>query len=220
MKKWLCTVCGYIHSGDEPPEKCPVCGADKSKFVAVEQELDDDKNLAEKSRDNGSAAPGPGEKSGDKDEQAKPEPAAVPRWAKLYETLTGLMIRHHAHPISVHVPNGVIPVSVFFLLAAAVFGITGLEKAAFYNDIAVFLSLPVVIFSGYNEWKKKYNSGFTTLFIIKFSAAALVCISVFTAIVWHLVNPGAKAGFVIIHMIMLASVGVAGFIGGKLVFKD
>ena len=33
MKKWVCTVCGYVHEGDAPPEKCPVCGADKSKFI-------------------------------------------------------------------------------------------------------------------------------------------------------------------------------------------
>jgi len=22
MKKWVCSVCGYVHTGDEPPEKC------------------------------------------------------------------------------------------------------------------------------------------------------------------------------------------------------
>ncbi|MBP1743126.1 MAG: fumarate reductase/succinate dehydrogenase flavoprotein domain protein [Firmicutes bacterium] len=32
MKKWRCTVCGYIHVGAEPPEKCPMCGAPKEKF--------------------------------------------------------------------------------------------------------------------------------------------------------------------------------------------
>lgn len=33
MKKFVCTVCGYVHEGDTPPEKCPVCGAPASKFV-------------------------------------------------------------------------------------------------------------------------------------------------------------------------------------------
>lgn len=28
-----CTVCGYVHDGEGPPEACPVCGADKGKFV-------------------------------------------------------------------------------------------------------------------------------------------------------------------------------------------
>ncbi len=26
MKKWVCPVCGYVHEGDVPPEKCPQCG--------------------------------------------------------------------------------------------------------------------------------------------------------------------------------------------------
>ena len=35
MKKFRCTVCGYIHEGDTPPEKCPQCGASADKFVEV-----------------------------------------------------------------------------------------------------------------------------------------------------------------------------------------
>ncbi len=37
-KKFICTVCGYIHEGDEAPEKCPLCGAPKSKFEEVKDE--------------------------------------------------------------------------------------------------------------------------------------------------------------------------------------
>ena len=29
MKKFVCTVCGYIHEGDDAPDICPVCGAPK-----------------------------------------------------------------------------------------------------------------------------------------------------------------------------------------------
>ena len=32
MKKYVCTVCGYVHEGDSAPEKCPVCGVPASKF--------------------------------------------------------------------------------------------------------------------------------------------------------------------------------------------
>ena len=28
MKKFVCSICGYVHEGDTPPEKCPVCKAD------------------------------------------------------------------------------------------------------------------------------------------------------------------------------------------------
>ena len=32
MKKWVCTVCGYVHEGEQPPEFCPVCKAPAEKF--------------------------------------------------------------------------------------------------------------------------------------------------------------------------------------------
>lgn len=33
MTKFICSVCGYVHEGDAPPEKCPVCGASSDKFI-------------------------------------------------------------------------------------------------------------------------------------------------------------------------------------------
>ena len=32
--KWICSVCGYVHEGDEAPEFCPQCKAPKKKFIA------------------------------------------------------------------------------------------------------------------------------------------------------------------------------------------
>lgn len=32
MKKWICSICGYVHEGKTPPEKCPQCGASQEKF--------------------------------------------------------------------------------------------------------------------------------------------------------------------------------------------
>ena len=31
--KWVCPLCGYVHTGENPPEKCPLCGAPSSVFV-------------------------------------------------------------------------------------------------------------------------------------------------------------------------------------------
>ncbi|AKJ63469.1 FAD-dependent oxidoreductase [Kiritimatiella glycovorans] len=39
--KWRCTVCGYVHEGDEPPEECPVCGAPAEQFEPLEEEAAD-----------------------------------------------------------------------------------------------------------------------------------------------------------------------------------
>ena len=33
MKKFVCSVCGYVYEGEAAPEKCPQCGAPASKFT-------------------------------------------------------------------------------------------------------------------------------------------------------------------------------------------
>ncbi len=37
--KYVCSVCGYVYEGDNPPAECPVCHAGSDKFKAVEGEL-------------------------------------------------------------------------------------------------------------------------------------------------------------------------------------
>lgn len=37
MKKFVCTVCGYVYEGNNPPEYCPQCKAPAEKF----KEMDD-----------------------------------------------------------------------------------------------------------------------------------------------------------------------------------
>ncbi|WP_426348423.1 NADH peroxidase [Alloiococcus sp. CFN-8] len=32
MKKFVCNVCGYVHTGDSAPELCPICKAGTDKF--------------------------------------------------------------------------------------------------------------------------------------------------------------------------------------------
>ena len=32
MKKFICSICGYVHEGTEAPEKCPQCKAPAAKF--------------------------------------------------------------------------------------------------------------------------------------------------------------------------------------------
>ena len=32
MKKWVCSICGYVYEGEKAPDACPQCGADSSKF--------------------------------------------------------------------------------------------------------------------------------------------------------------------------------------------
>lgn len=39
MKKFVCTVCGYVHEGDSAPEFCPVCKVPASKFEEQKGEM-------------------------------------------------------------------------------------------------------------------------------------------------------------------------------------
>ncbi|MGI5997601.1 MAG: NADH peroxidase [Lutispora sp.] len=38
MKKFVCTICGYVHEGNEAPDLCPQCKAPKEKFVVQSAE--------------------------------------------------------------------------------------------------------------------------------------------------------------------------------------
>ena len=39
MKKFVCTVCGYVYEGEAAPEKCPVCGVGPEKFMEQSGEM-------------------------------------------------------------------------------------------------------------------------------------------------------------------------------------
>lgn len=41
-KKFICTVCGYIHEGPEPPERCPICKVPASKFKEMTLDTSND----------------------------------------------------------------------------------------------------------------------------------------------------------------------------------
>jgi len=238
MKKWQCSVCKYVHTGDTPPEKCPVCGVSGDKFVLLEAEngAEGDAHVPTKKADKKIASPvskispdpksDPDPKPGPVTKQAPPKPLEpAPAPANLYDKITGLMLKHHAHPVSVHIPNGILPAAVMLFILAWAFDTDLFVKAGFINLIFVILALPFVLFSGVIEWKKKYNQAVTTIFKIKIVAAALTATACLISIVWYLINPNVLSSprawvFILINIVMLASAGIAGHIGGKLVFKD
>ena len=37
MAKWVCSVCGYVYEGENPPEACPQCKAPASKFTKQDE---------------------------------------------------------------------------------------------------------------------------------------------------------------------------------------
>ncbi len=207
MKKWECTVCGYIHEGEEPPDECPVCSADKSMFVEV----------VEKAGPETAATP----------EMTDPPQTAAPQtaMAKLYTTASALILKHHLHPIMVHTPNGIVPMALIFLLITAFLDQPLFETAALYSFVFVFLSMPLVLFTGYEVWQKRYRGAMTSIFKIKIGASAVTVLLLLALIIWRAVQPDivttpstGRWVFLALALILVGAVGAAGHMGGKLVF--
>ena len=39
MKKFVCSICGYVYEGEAAPEQCPICNAPASKFIEQSAEM-------------------------------------------------------------------------------------------------------------------------------------------------------------------------------------
>lgn len=207
MKVWQCTICRYVHKGDNPPDKCPVCGVDADKFVEINEN-----DIPEKKAQKQAA-------SQTEPDSVKEEPEV------LIQTIEEQLCRHHAHPVSVHIPNGVLPVAVILWVLAYVFSSDLLAKVAVINLLFVITSLPFVIYTGILEWQKKYSGTLSNIFKYKIIAAATVSILCGISILWYFADPElihSARGliFILVNIVMLAAAGIAGHIGGKLVFKD
>jgi len=214
MKKWKCTICKYVHEGEEPPEKCPICKAPASKFILLEEKSKDSENSA---------------KIKELEEEIEKQKVIIKENRsgifKLYDFITDQMVKHHAHPVSVHFPNGALPLAVMLFIMALVFNNTNFAKAGFYNIVFVILAMPFVIFAGYVEWCKKYNKAMTVLFQTKIVAASITAVTCLGNVIWYIMDPNVINSqlswlFILLNIIMLASAGIAGHLGGKLVFKD
>ncbi|HMB32241.1 MAG TPA: DUF2231 domain-containing protein [Desulfohalobiaceae bacterium] len=203
MQKWKCTVCGYIYEGDAPPEICPVCGAEKNKFIQIT-----DEELL-------------GSKNGLNQEK---KTISLPISGTRFNGIFRLMVKHHAHPISSHLPNGIIPLTILFILFSALLSSENFSLTALYNMVFVLISLPFVICSGYIEWQLKYNGNLTGLFKTKIVSALITFLLSLVLTIWFFINPEVVTSvnivFILLALIWLAAVTIAGYLGGKLVFKD
>ena len=157
---------------------------------------------------------------------AEPEPVSPfknSRYRQLFEMLT----QYHGHPISVHIPNGLLPVTILFIFLSALFSIQGMTTAATYNLGAVALSMPMVLFFGWVDWQNRFNGAITNVFIVKIACGIIVTVTAWFLFIWLLVNPAvvttpqpSRVAFFMINLIMLAAASIAGWFGGKLVFRD
>jgi uncharacterized membrane protein len=141
------------------------------------------------------------------------------------DRISNFVLQHHIHPILVHTPNGIIPAIVLFLLPGILLSLQSFELAAYFNLILVLVTMPGVMITGYLEWKKRYNGAKTFLFFVKISCSLVVFASLLILAGWRFINPEVAAPtsptrwlYFSITLIMLGATGIAGHLGGKLVF--
>lgn len=221
VKKWKCTACGYIHTGGEPPERCPLCGAAREQFA----------ELPETDAGEGGREGTGKDTSAHKRRKGAGGAAGIiarlrPKLEVLYEKTCDLILEHHLHPLMVHVPNGVGPMAVLFVLMASFFGLGNLAEAAHYNMIFVLFTMPLVLFTGYVDWKRRYGGNMTRLFLTKIVCGGIVTLSAAIIVIWRLLDPSVletgssgRLLHMLLYLVMLAASAVAGYNGGKLVFQ-
>jgi uncharacterized membrane protein len=209
MKRWKCTVCGYIHTGEEPPEECPVCKAPKNKFVEVDAK-------GEVITSDTQPSPAPPDNAASLDQR----PTA-------FDKFSDIVLRHHIHPILVHTPNGLIPVIVLFMFLGISLQIRSIEQASFYNLIFLVAVMPGVMLTGYLEWKKRYNGAKTAIFFAKISCSLIVLTTILILAGWRFFDPDVAGStsptrwiYFLVGLVMLVATGTAGLLGGKLVFES
>jgi rubrerythrin/uncharacterized membrane protein len=200
VKKWECTVCGYIHEGETPPDECPVCGVGPEFFKEVVEK--EEKTLTQAVLEPDSAAA-----------KKQSEPSFFRK----------MVMKHHLHPIAVHTPNGVLPLALVFLAIATIFGFASFEQAAFYSLVFVLINMPFVIITGIIVWQDRYQGAKTKVFGIKIGGAVIVVATLLALVIWRLVEPGVAASpgrwtYLLICLVCVAGAGISGHFGGKLVF--
>lgn len=209
-KRWRCTVCGYIHNGAEPPEKCPVCDAPKKMFVEIDA---DGKALTEVKTEELNSAVSSG--AGKSQKQS----------ISFFDKFAGFSLKHHLHPVTVHFPNGILPAIVVFLALSVYFNILHLETAAYYNLIFVLAMLPLVMLTGFIEWQRRYKGIKSAIFILKIICSLIVLALASVLVFWRLIDPqvvaeGSSSRYIYLGIAagLLVVTGIAGFLGGKLLF--
>jgi len=135
-------------------------------------------------------------------------------------------VKIHPHPIAVHFSNGLIPVSVLFLV---LFGFTKsheMEIVAFYTLVFGTGGAGLALGTGLFDWKRNYRGAWVPVFKKKLLAGILAVIAGSVACVLRFSFPDLLYSitflsilYVCLNLFTLACVTVAGYLGGRLVFQ-
>jgi rubredoxin len=199
-KRWRCTVCGYVHAGDEPPGVCPVCGVDAAKFE-LEGGVDDTVPQGRGQNPASSASPGP-----------------LAFALEMWETFV-------LHAVAAHFPNGLLPSAALFFALFFIKGSESLETTAFHLVALTVVVTPVVFLSGLRDWQAKFGGAPGGVFYKKIMLALIMLILGIAAVTlrgvvgsWDGLELWGQILYLSLVAGMLGCVTMLGHYGGQLVF--
>ena len=127
------------------------------------------------------------------------------------------------HAIAAHFSNGLIPVSVLYLLLTLSTGSIYFEHTVEHLILIVILAIPVSFISGIYDWKKKYRGAKAPIFIKKIRLSALLFLLCISAVTIRLSIPNIMTLhgiehwlYIILLFSMLPVVTLLGHYGGNL----
>ncbi|MBW2459008.1 MAG: hypothetical protein JRI68_31200 [Deltaproteobacteria bacterium] len=183
--RWRCTVCNYVHSGSEPPDVCPVCGAGRDAFV--------------------------------------PETKAPDHH---HQGIGGLIEKLHLHPVMAHFPNGSLPLALVAWVAYLALGDDTFERTSFYLMMVSSAAAPFTFFTGWSDASHRFGTTTTGVFPEKKKLSSILMVVVLAMVVWRLSvgwsqAPASTTDIAIYSAFLAVAGGLVtrlGMLGGKLVF--
>ena len=229
--QWICTICKYVHEGDEPPDICPVCKKGKEFFEPVEEEPEP---VAEVTADrwrcvvcnyvhDGPEPPDVCPVCGKDREFFQPETESPDH---RHEGFSGLVERLHLHPVCAHMPNGALPLALLAWLAWLITGEACLERTSFYLAVVAVVVAPVTFYSGWSDAKHRFGSTTTGIFPEKKLWSWVLMVVAAVTLGWRLwigwdAPPEGGLEVAVFTVLLLAGNALTarlGLLGGKLVF--
>ena len=183
--QWKCTICNYVHEGDQPPDICPVCKKPKEFF--------------------------------------EPETSSS---GHHHQGISGLIEKLHLHPVSAHMPNGALPLSLLAWLAFLLTGEASLERTSTYLTLVAMAVAPVTFYTGWSDARHRFGSTTTGVFPEKKRWSWVLMVVAVVTVVWRLSigwseAPGGGVEIAVYTALLLAGNALTarlGMLGGKLVF--
>lgn len=161
QKRWRCTVCGYIHTGDTPPEVCPVCGVGAEKFVLIDETA---------------AASEPTIPEGNEAQQDKPAQS------KIMSFIDEMKASFKPHPVMAHFPNALIPTLGLFLAITVVLQVKTLDHGIYLLLGVICLSAVATLATGIYSWQRHFSGARAKIFhrkLILGVCLVLICLEMF-----------------------------------------